>query len=127
MTIRGTCRLAFWHRPRYSAGKHGDQDDVSSLWRALRGRASLVINGHEHNMQRLRRRDGIVELVAGAGGRSRYKLDQNDRRLAWADATQEGALRIRLRPGVAEWDFVSVGGRTLDKGSAKCDGKPSPP
>lgn len=32
----GDCRLAFWHRPRYSAGPHGDQGDLEPLCRALR-------------------------------------------------------------------------------------------
>jgi Calcineurin-like phosphoesterase len=32
----GTCTLAFWHRPRFSAGKHGDQDDMAPIWNALR-------------------------------------------------------------------------------------------
>jgi hypothetical protein len=65
---RGTCRLAFWHRPRYSAGTtHGDQPDVEPLWNTLRGRATLVLNGHEHASQRFRTIEGLTEIVAGAG------------------------------------------------------------
>lgn len=45
----GTCRLA-WHRPRFTAGKHADARDVAPLWEALRGRAKIVVNGHDHNM-----------------------------------------------------------------------------
>jgi hypothetical protein len=48
----GTCRLAFWHRPRYSVGKHGDQLDVQPFWDALQGHATLVVNGNKRNMQR---------------------------------------------------------------------------
>ena len=41
----GTCRLAFWHEPRFSAGtEHGDQPRVAPLWNALRGKAALVVN-----------------------------------------------------------------------------------
>jgi len=107
--VRG-CTLAFWHRPRYSAGKHGDQRDVAPLWNAVRGHATLVLNGHDHNLQRLRPRDGITELVAGAGGRSRYRLDARDPRLAFASDRVDGAVRLKLRPGRASVRLVAADG-----------------
>ena len=116
----GTCRLAFWHRPRFSAGGHGDQPAVAPFWRALRGRAAVVVNGHEHNMQEMRVRDGIRELISGAGGRSHYPLDRADSRLAWSNTSRDGALRLRLRPGRADYTFVAVGGRVLRRGTATC-------
>ncbi len=117
----GTCRLAFWHRPRFSAGTvHGDQPDVAPLWQALAGRARLVIGGHEHNSQRLRRRDGITQLVAGAGGRSLYPIRGSDSRLAFGDAGRHAALRLDLRPGAARFAFVASSGRVLDRGSVRC-------
>ena len=97
----GTCRIAFWHRPRFSAGRHGDAPAVDPFWQTLRGRAALVLNGHEHNMQELRPRNGIRELIAGAGGRSHYGIDPGDTRVAWANTTAYGALRLRLSPGIA--------------------------
>jgi hypothetical protein len=119
---RGNCRLAFWHRPRYSAGtRHGDDPTVDPLWRAVRGRAALVVNGHDHNMQELRARDGTTTLIAGAGGHSRYGLDGGDPRLAWANATDDGALRLRLRPGKARFAFVAADGRVLRRGLVRCN------
>lgn len=115
----GTCRLAFWHRPRFSAGKHGDSKRVDLLWRALRGHARLVVNGHDHALQRFRRRDGITELVAGAGGESHYAL-RPDRRLVFGDDSSVGALRLELRPGSARYAFVGADGRVLHRGSAGC-------
>lgn len=116
----GTCRLAFWHRPRYSAGRHGDQPDMAPIWNALRGRAAIVLNGHDHDMQRLRPIDAITTFVAGAGGRSSHSVDPTDKRLAFADDEHVGALRLRLRPGEASYAFVSAGGRVLDSGSLRC-------
>jgi Calcineurin-like phosphoesterase len=116
----GTCRLAFWHRPRYSAGSHGDQEDIASLWDTLSGHAAIVVNGHDHNMQRLRPIDGITEFISGAGGRSLYELDENDSRLAFANDETYGALRLELRPGSARYTFVELGGRVLDSGTIKC-------
>jgi hypothetical protein len=116
----GTCRLAFWHRPRYSAGRHGDQVDVAPLWNALRGRAALVIAGHDHNMQRLRPVAGIASYVSGAGGHGRYEL-RSDPRLLFGNDTTYGALRIDLRPGRARLTFVSADdGRVLDASLVRC-------
>lgn len=117
----GTCTLAFWHRPLMSAGKHGDQADVAPLWNALRGKASVVLNGHDHDLQRMRPRDDIVELVAGAGGKSLYGLDDDPRR-AFGDDRRDGALRLELRPGLAKLSFVSTDGAVLDRSSVPCVG-----
>ena len=130
--------LAFWHRPRFSAGEHGDQADVAPLWEALRGRAVLVLSAHDHNLQRLHPVDGITQFVVGAGGRSTYALDRSwrrwlprrhhrlprrrtwrDPRLAFGDDVNDGVLRLELRPGEATFAFVAADGRTLDAGTLR--------
>ena len=116
----GTCRVAFWHRPRFSAGRHGDQEDIAPLWNALRGHAALVLSGHDHDLQRLRPIDGLVELIAGAGGHGHYELDEGDPRLAFANDDTYGALRLDLRPGHATARFVAADGRTLDTSAVSC-------
>lgn len=117
----GDCRLAFWHEPRYSAGlRHGDEDSMAPFWQSLRGRAKLVVSGHEHDMQRLEPRGGLTQLVSGAGGHSSYEVDEQDGRLAFADDETDGALRIQLRPGAARLDFVATDGRVLDSSTVRC-------
>jgi Calcineurin-like phosphoesterase len=119
-----TCRLAFWHRPRFSAGTvHGDAADIDPLWRALRGRARLVVNGHEHVLMRLRRRAGLTEYVSGAGGAVRYGL-RSDRRVAFGRSDRTGALRMVLEPGSAQLEFRDVSGQVLDRSRATC--RPAP-
>jgi hypothetical protein len=71
----GTCTISFLHRPRYSAGKHADDPDIEPLWSALAGRAVSVLAGHDHNYQRLRANRGLVQFVAGTGGRRLYPVD----------------------------------------------------
>jgi hypothetical protein len=116
----GTCRIAFWHRPFQNAGRHGDQKQTRPLWHAMRGRAAMVLNGHDHNFQHFKRRDGIVQLISGAGGHGLYSSDQHDRRLVWDEDDEFGALRVNLRPGSARFSFVAVPGRTLHSGSVRC-------
>ena len=116
----GTCRLAFMHRPYRSAGLHGDTRSLAALWRTLRGHARLVLSGHDHDMQRLRRRDGLTQYVSGAGGRERYPLDPLDRRVAFGRSDRFGALRIELRAGAAKLEFRSATGAVLDRSEVRC-------
>jgi hypothetical protein len=115
----GDCRLAFWHRPRLSAGVYGDDASFEPFWRALRGKARLVLSGHDHNMQRLRARHGIIQLVAGAGGRELYPL-RSDARLRFGRDDRVGALRLELRDGRADGEFRGLRGRVLDRFSVRC-------
>jgi hypothetical protein len=122
----GDCRIAFWHRPRFSAGLvHGDAPDMAPLWNALRGRAKGVLSGHEHDLQRLRPRGGLTQYVAGAGGRARYSLADRDRRLAWGSDDRYGALRIVLEPGAATLEFQDEAGRLLDRSGLTCSPYPA--
>lgn len=122
----GDCRIAFWHRPRFSAGLvHGDAPDMAPLWNALRGRAKAVLSGHEHDLQRLRPRGGLTQYVAGAGGRARYQLADGDPRLAWGSDDRYGALRIVLEPGAATFEFRDAAGRLLDRSGLTCSPYPA--
>jgi len=114
-----TCRLAFWHAPRFNAGRHADEPGVAPLWHALRGHAKIVVSGHDHNMQRFEPVDAITQYVSGAGGRKHYAL-RRDPRLAFGNDRDFGALRIELRPGRARMAFVSADGRILDVSTAGC-------
>ena len=121
LAFPGTCRLAFWHSPRFSAGTHhGDQKHMAPLWEALRGHATIVVSGHEHNMQRFKPIDGLTQFVSGAGGHTHYGIDRDDGRVAFANDADYGALRLDLRPGSAQFAFVALGGRTLDSGVVRC-------
>ena len=121
----GDCRIAFWHRPRFNAGRgHGDAGDVAPLWDAVEGRAALVLGGHDHNSQRLKRRGGTVTLIAGAGGASPYKVNRRDRRLAWADDRNLAAIRMELTPGRARFEFRTAAGRVLHRGAVGCSAGP---
>jgi hypothetical protein len=123
-TVRGpgTCRIAFWHQPRYSAGtRHGDETSVEPFWRALRGHARIIVNGHEHNMQRLGARRGMIQFVSGAGGKSHYGLDGDYPGVAFGNDEDDGALRLVLEPGRASFAFVATDGRTLDSGTIRCN------
>ncbi len=117
----GTCRIAFLHRPYLSAGEYSPgARSLGSLWRTLRGHGRLVLSGHDHNMQRFKRRDGMTQYVSGAGGRERYRVNQRDSRLAFGRANRFGALRIELDGATARLEFRSATGALLDRSTVRC-------
>jgi len=116
----GDCRIAFWHRPRYSQGAYGDAPDLAPLWNRLVGHARIVLSGHDHNLQRQRPRRGITQYVVGAGGRPRYALHRDPSAIVWGTDDVDGALRMVLKPGRALYEFRSAGGRLLDRSTRTC-------
>jgi hypothetical protein len=125
------CTIAFWHKPRFSAGAHGDHTATEPLWRALAGRARIVLAGHDHNYQRFVPVDGITSFVVGTGGKTPYPYP-SDLRLAAGQHTAFGALALTLRPGLADFAFRTTGGSTFDAGTIPCDqaeagADPAPP
>jgi hypothetical protein len=116
----GTCRIAFMHHPIFSAGLHGDLTALQGIFGELEGHASIVLAGHDHDMQRLQPVGGITPYVEGAGGRELYPVNRSDSRLAFADDTHHGALRLELRPGRAVLTFVAEDGSRLDRSTVAC-------
>jgi hypothetical protein len=122
----GDCRIAFWHRPRYASGGRQDAPDMARIWNQLEGRAVLVLNGHAHNMQQIRRQGGTTELISGAGGHGLDDVAESDPRLRFWNDTTYGALRIHLahtrRGGTsrARFAFTAANGRVLHHDSIGC-------
>jgi hypothetical protein len=108
------------HHPIFSAGLHGDLPALQGIFGELEGHASIVLAGHDHDMQRLRPVDGITPYVDGAGGKELYPVNRTDSRLAFADDTHHGALRLELRPGRAALNFVAEDGSRLDRSAVAC-------
>jgi hypothetical protein len=125
------CTLAYWHHPRFSSGKHGDDTAMTPIWRALQAAgADVVLVGHDHDYERFApqtadgRRDfaqGIREFVVGTGGKSHdgFRSDQpgSERR----NSSTFGVLELTLLPDSYQWRFVPVLGKHFtDAGSSSC-------
>ena len=117
----GTCRIAIWHRPRWSSGWHGDQADMAALWNGLRGHARLVLSGHDHDLQRFADRDGFRQIVSGGGGRPNIPLPRGSRAtVRFVNRTTPGGARLVLTRGRATIDMVAANGRVLDRSVVTC-------
>ena len=80
------CTLAYWHKPLFSSGMHGNIAASKPLWQALYDYgADVVLNGHDHTYQRFAPQNpnaqadpkGIREFVVGTGGRGVISLSYN--------------------------------------------------
>jgi len=62
-------KIVYMHHPPYSSGMHGSIDRMQ--WPYAEWGADVVISGHDHTYERISR-NGIIYLVNGLGGRSKY-------------------------------------------------------
>jgi hypothetical protein len=134
------CVLAYWHTPRWTAGKYGDSTAVQQLWNVLYDSgADVVLAGHDHNYQRYPQLNkagapdpgrGIRSFVVGSGGRHLYPLRADARRETGEDTTF-GVLKLTLHAGAYSWRFLGVAGSAYtDAGSGACSAssrRPSAP
>ena len=125
------CVLAYWHQPRWSSGSvHGSDVDYQVLWETLyQAGAEVVINGHDHTYERFAEMNavgevvspGLREFVVGTGGRNLYGFDRALPGTEVRDNSSYGVLKLTLRAGSYDWEFVPVAGATFtDRGSTNC-------
>jgi acid phosphatase type 7 len=125
------CVLAYWHQPRWSSGSaHGSSSKVQPLWQALyNAGAELVINGHEHNYERMAPMDGrgqavgtgLREIVAGTGGASHSGFGSILSASRVRNSDTYGVLKLILKSDGYSWIFVPVAGSTFtDSGGTRC-------
>lgn len=126
------CVVAMWHHPRFSSGStHGSSNATQALWQALYdNNAELVLAGHEHNYERfapqtatgtLDEARGIVEIVAGMGGRSHYGFGTVQPNSLVRNGDTYGVLRLTLSAGSWSFDFLHEAGKSFtDSGAGTC-------
>jgi acid phosphatase type 7 len=143
------CTIAYWHQARFTAGGHSNDPDLQAIWNDLYDAGvDIVLNGHDHNYQRFAAMNpdggydpehGIVEFIVGTGGTgipynthmSPHDLHPNaaeiPRTLEKYEDGTFGILKLTLRPGSYEYEFVSAnhrgnGGYWQGQGPAADDG-----
>jgi hypothetical protein len=127
------CTLAYWHRPRFATGGHGDQADMAPVWDLLYDHdVDVVLGGHDHFYERMARLNkakavdntrGMREFIVGTGGKSQHTPGTNA--IAQAKTTQFGILKLYLGAGSFDWDFDGINGFD-DKGTDNCHGPAGP-
>ena len=125
------CVLAYWHEPRFSSGRHGNDKRFAAFWDDLyRAGAELVLNGHDHDYERFApqtpdgRADpdrGIREFVVGTGGANLRHFRAVEPNSEVRDNSSLGVLELDLQPRGYSWRFAAAsGGSFSDSGSGTC-------
>ncbi len=126
------CTLAYWHKPLFSSGgAHGNDLTVKALWQALyEANADVIVGGHDHDYERFAPQQpdgaadparGIREFVVGTGGKNHRPFGPPIRNSEVRDATAFGVLKVTLKPGGYDWQFIPEAGKSFtDSGTGAC-------
>jgi hypothetical protein len=126
-----SCTVAYWHHPLFSSGaNHPPATEMRPIFQALYDHgAEIVVTGHNHNYERfapqnprgqLDTAQGIRAFVAGTGGAGLYSFDLPQPN-SQVRSTTHGVLKLTLRSGGYDWQFIPVAGKTFtDSGSGTC-------
>ncbi|MDQ3007031.1 MAG: Ig-like domain-containing protein [Chloroflexota bacterium] len=135
---QNVCTLAYWHKPRFSSGMHGNIASVQTLWQALYDYgADVVLSGHDHLYERFAPQNpngqadssrGIREFVVGTGGSALYPFPTIQPNSQVRNNTTYGVLKLTLHSTSYDWQFVPIAGQTFtDSGSGNCVGSGTNP
>jgi hypothetical protein len=122
--------LAFFHRPLFSSGTHGNDSSQIEFWHTLFQRnAEIVLNGHDHHYERFDPQDpesnfvarGIREFVVGTGGKSLRWVTGIEKHSVVRNDDTHGVLLLTLRPTSYEWRFLAVRPPFTDESSGPVD------
>jgi len=125
------CTLAFWHRPRFTSGRHSADGDMRPAWDALyEANADLVLGGHEHFYERFAPQNpdgvadparGIRQITVGMGGKSRHGFVTVAPNSEVRDNRTIGVAELTLRQGSYDWKLLAAPrGNATDTGSGSC-------
>ncbi len=131
------CTLAYWHKPRFSSGRHMGGAGQGLFNALYEYGADIVLVGHDHDYERFAPQDpggqldnerGIRQFVVGTGGDALrdYRFIQPNSEVRNSDTW--GLIKFTLRPDSYDWEFLPIPGQTwTDSGNATCVTAPGVP
>ncbi|MCG8351232.1 MAG: hypothetical protein MI924_25960 [Chloroflexales bacterium] len=132
------CTLAYWRRPLFSSGRHGNNSSMKPLWEALyEYGADVALNGQDHHYEVFNPQDpngnadpdkGIREFVVDAGGRGLYSMGSTRPNSAVCNNSTWGVLKLSLYSSSYDWEFVPISGQSFrHSGKGTCVGGSTAP
>ncbi|OGO64683.1 MAG: alkaline phosphatase [Chloroflexi bacterium RBG_19FT_COMBO_55_16] len=103
--------VVYFHHPPYSSGAHGNTDRMQ--WPFKQWGAELVLSGHDHTYERIFR-DGLVYVVNGLGGSSRYvfKTIVEGSQVRYND--DYGAMLVEASAQQLSFQFINRANEVID-------------
>ena len=104
-------KIVVLHHAPYSSFRHGPSERLQ--WPYQEWGADVVISGHDHSYERLII-DGVVYLVNGLGGGSRYRLEEPVPGSRLRYNVEHGALLVEAGSNELTLSFISVSEQMID-------------
>jgi 3',5'-cyclic AMP phosphodiesterase CpdA len=116
-TTRKTWKFVFFHEPPFS-----NKDDrtgnaaARNLWLPLleKYKVDIVFSGHDHLYTRFTARRGVLYIVEGLGGYSRYKINRDAAHVEATDNSQYGFGLVEVAGPNLTFRHVTAMGKVLD-------------
>jgi chitodextrinase len=131
-----SCKLAYWHHPRFSSASSSGLRTTSSvgpLYQAFYDASGDVLfQGHAHFYERMARlnpsgnvdsTNGVRNFVVGTGGAPPHGIGSARTGSEVRNGNTTGVIRLTLRDGSYSWQFTPIAGQTFgDSGTDTCAG-----
>jgi LysM repeat protein len=124
------CTLAYWHKPRWSSGRHGSGASAPLFQAAYDYGVDIVLNGHDHDYERFAPQSpqgvlewdrGVRQFVVGTGGDTQRGFEEDPPNSEVRHSDTWGVLKLTLHPTSYDWEFIPIAGQTFtDSGSGNC-------
>lgn len=105
-------QVVIFHHPAYSSGKHGSYAYMQ--WPFKEWGADIVLNGHDHNYERLQV-NGLTYLVNGLGGGGIRNFETKLQESLVRYNLDYGALRVEATNTYMKFQFITRTGVLIDE------------
>jgi hypothetical protein len=113
-------KIVFFHHPLYSSGiRHGSdirlREAIEPLF--VKYNVSVVLNGHDHFYERVKRQKGIAYFVVGSGGQLRKgNIDRRSGITEVGFDSDQAFMAVEIMGDEMYFNAISRLGRTVDSG-----------
>jgi len=123
----GRPTIVTWHRPTFSRGEHGNQNDTKVLWNIIAADkdVKLVLWGHDHNYEQVNRKvqagtsnqHKLMTFVVGTGGAELRNCATPNipGELLCGKSNNYGVLKLTLGANSYSWSYQNANGTKLGK------------
>lgn len=112
-----TWKFVFFHEPPFS----NKEDRTGSagarrLWLPLfeKYKVDLVFSGHDHMYTRFKARKGVIYIVEGLGGYSRYRINPNAAHVEATDNSEYGFGLVEVSGLTLVFRHITASGKSFD-------------
>lgn len=105
-------QVVIFHHPAYSSGKHGSHSYMQ--WPFKEWGADIVLNGHDHNYERLQV-NGLTYIVNGLGGGGIRNFETKIPESLIRYHLDYGALRVEATNTYMKFQFITRAGALIDE------------